>query len=198
MGEAAASAAEHASPGGPGSFRCSLAHDAGVRVEVRDRGRRRPVPADYGHHGHGPRVMGCLTRDLVVEGGDDGTRVRFRLPPGPVAAEPPAVRRGSRPAGTGVEIGRGVRADGRARLVLRGDLDLTGREPVLAALRGAGPDAEVDPTGLRYLSSAGVAQLAEAGPGLSVVVAEGSAPARVLALTGPGVAVPVRVVDPRA
>jgi hypothetical protein len=48
---------------------------------------------------------------------------------------------------------------------------------------------------VRYLSSAGVALLAEAaalaGPRLSIVVAPGSAPARVCALTGLGTAVPL-------
>jgi hypothetical protein len=50
---------------------------------------------------------------------------------------------------------------------------------------------------VRYLSSAGVALLAElaalAGPALSVVVAAGSAPARVCALTGLADALPVTV-----
>ena len=78
------------------------------------------------------------------------------------------------------------------RLVVTGDLDLAGRDAIgpalLAAAAGPAP-CVVDLTAVRYLSSAGVALLAEAaalaGPRLSIVVASGSAPARVCALTGP-------------
>jgi anti-anti-sigma factor len=85
--------------------------------------------------------------------------------------------------------------------VLTGDIDLTGRDaigPQLidAAAAATGP-LVVDLTGVRYLSSAGVALLAEAagraGSALSLVVAEGSPPARVLELTGLAGALPVEV-----
>jgi anti-anti-sigma regulatory factor len=57
----------------------------------------------------------------------------------------------------------------------------------------------VDLTGVRYLSSAGVALLAEvgalAGDALTVVLAAGSAPARICALTGIADALPVTLQD---
>ena len=81
---------------------------------------------------------------------------------------------------------------------MRGDLDLAGRDtvaPVLLGAAAAGRPLTVDLTEVGYLSSAGVALLAEAAglaPTLSIVVAAGSAPARVCALTGLATAVPVR------
>ncbi|QJY45632.1 SpoIIE family protein phosphatase [Pseudonocardia broussonetiae] len=198
VGEAAANAAEHAYPDGPGSFTCVLARDAqgGVRVRVSDRGRWRPVPADNGHRGHGLRVMDRLTEGMVLDRRDSGTTVLFRVPPGPEQpGRPPAVRPAP-PAGAELSVERRTRPDDRPELVLRGDLDVGGRDRVSAALREAGEDAVVDLTRLRYLSSAGVALLAGAGGRVSVVVAEGSAPARVLALTGLDAALTVTTVPP--
>ena len=83
---------------------------------------------------------------------------------------------------------------------MRGDLDLAGRDtvaPVLLGAAAAGRPLTVDLTEVGYLSSAGVALLAEAAglaPTLSIVVAAGSAPARVCALTGLATAVPVQEV----
>jgi anti-anti-sigma regulatory factor len=69
---------------------------------------------------------------------------------------------------------------------------------VLGAASAAAP-LTVDLTGVRYLSSAGVALIAEvaalAGDGLTVVVAAGSAPARICALTGILAALPVTLQD---
>ena len=83
------------------------------------------------------------------------------------------------------------------RLVVTGDVDLDGRDaigPTLLAAAACPAPCVVDLTSVRYLSSAGVALLAEAaalaGPRLSIVVAPGSAPARVCALTGLGAVVP--------
>jgi ABC-type transporter Mla MlaB component len=102
--------------------------------------------------------------------------------------------------------------------VVTGDVDLAGRDAVAPVLRaaalsdssrsgssGSGSSGQasmtVDLTGVGYLSSAGVALLAEvaavAGPALSLLVAAGSAPARVCALTGLADALPVRVQDVR-
>jgi len=84
-------------------------------------------------------------------------------------------------------------------LAVTGDVDLTGRDaigPVLLGAAATGP-LTVDLTAVRYLSSAGVALLAEAaarpGSRLSLVVAEGSGPARVLELTGLATALAVEV-----
>jgi anti-anti-sigma factor len=77
-------------------------------------------------------------------------------------------------------------------LVLRGDIDLAGRDVIGRTLlrAAAGPGQVVlGLTGVRYLSSAGVALLAEAaalaGEVPTLVVTAGS-PARVLELTGLG------------
>jgi anti-anti-sigma factor len=202
LGEAAANAAEHAYPEGGGDFEYELARadDGAVEVVVRDHGRWRPVPEDNGYRGHGLRVIRELGRDVRIERGEDGTEVRFRVPPrpadparGPAVARRAAHGRAGEPA-TVQEWPGGL-------LVLRGDVDLTGREAVgpalLRAARGPGP-ITVDLTAVGYLSSAGVALLAETaatGAALSVVVAAGSAPARVLELAGLGAALPVTVRD---
>jgi anti-anti-sigma factor len=128
---------------------------------------------------------------LHIDCDDEGTEVRFRLPArAATAAAPPPTR----PAGEVAAPGEPavLHEPAAGRLVLTGDVDLTARDAIGprlldAAAAAAGP-LVVDLTGVRYLSSAGVALLAEAagraGSGLSLVVAGGSAPARVLELTG--------------
>ena len=204
LGEAAANAAEHAYGAAGGEFTYSVARraDGDVEVCVRDHGRWRPVPDDNGHRGHGLRVIGMIADDLRIDRGDDGTQVRFVV--GVPAASDEAPR--GRPARTGArEPGRpaAVRvADDR--VTVSGDLDLAARETAGRALLDAvtAGARTVDLTGVRYLSSAGVALLAEAsriaGAGLSIVVAEGSAPARVCALTGFASAMTVRAADDRS
>ncbi|MGZ8750165.1 MAG: SpoIIE family protein phosphatase, partial [Pseudonocardia sp.] len=197
LGEAAANAAEHAYAGREGEeFAYSVARraDGDLEVSVRDHGRWRPVPQDNGHRGHGLRVIGQIGEDLRIERGDDGTHVRFRVPVAPPPAVPARpVRVGVRQAGEPAVVH--VAGD---RLAVRGDLDLAGRDtvaPVLLAAAAAGRPLTVDLTDVGYLSSAGVALLAEAAglaPALSIVVAAGSAAARVCALTGLATAVPVR------
>jgi serine phosphatase RsbU (regulator of sigma subunit)/anti-sigma regulatory factor (Ser/Thr protein kinase) len=199
LGEAAANAAEHAYAGrDDGEFTYTVARraDGDVDVSVSDRGRWRPVPQDNGHRGHGLRVIREIVEDLRIDHGDEGTHVRFRVPvpaPGPAPARRLA-RRTARPA----EEPAAVRAAGD-RLVVTGDLDLAGRDavgPVLLQAAAAGRPLTVDLTGMRYLSSAGVALLAEAArlAPLSIVVAAGSAPARVCALTGLATTVPLQEV----
>jgi anti-anti-sigma factor len=207
VGEAAANAAEHAYPDEAGDVEYALARtpEGAVDVRVRDHGRWRPVRADNGHRGHGLRVIGRLTEDFVVDRGDDGTEVRFRLPVSRSEPGPEPRRPGRRatlprpPAPVGVE-----RHDtpGGSVLAVHGDLDLAGRDVVgpalLAAARERGRGAlVVDLTDVGYLSSAGVALLAQASAAgsLSIVVAPGSAPARVLRLTGLASALPVRDAD---
>jgi anti-sigma regulatory factor (Ser/Thr protein kinase)/ABC-type transporter Mla MlaB component len=196
LGEAAANAAEHAYPGGSGTVRCSLAReqDGAVRFVVRDHGRWRPVPVDNGHRGHGLRVMQQLADGFRVERGPDGTTVSGRLLAEALVVPPP------RPRPAGPAVGESPVAveerrdgDGRTVLVLRGDLDLAGRPVAAAALERAGRGVLLDLTGLRYLSSAGVALLAGAED-VAVRVVAGSGPARVLALTGLAAALDLDVV----
>jgi anti-anti-sigma factor len=200
LGEAAANAAEHAYPEGGGEFEYAVARteDGSVEARVRDHGRWRPVPEDNGYRGHGLRVIRELGVDVRIDRGDAGTDVRFRIPahrPGPDAAPLQRAIRGRPGERVTVQEWPG------GLIVLRGDLDLAGREVVAPALRraagGPGP-LVVDLTAVRYLSSAGVALLAETaatGVALSVVVAAGSAPARVLEIAGLTSALPVTVRD---
>ncbi len=139
-------------------------------------------------------MIGAIAADLRIDRGQDGTHVRFRVPV-PVPGPPPAPTR-ARTADRPVEEPASVRTVGD-RLVVTGDVDLDGRDaigPTLLAAAACPAPCVVDLTSVRYLSSAGVALLAEAaalaGPRLSIVVAPGSAPARVCALTGLGAVVP--------
>ncbi|GAA1318904.1 SpoIIE family protein phosphatase [Pseudonocardia xinjiangensis] len=205
VGEAAANAAEHAYPDGGGEFDYSLTRtdDGAVDVRVRDHGRWRPVPTDNGHRGHGLRVIGELVDGFVIDRGPDGTEARFRLPaaapapdgrPGGTAARSRSRTRA--PVGASVEHRQGPA--GERVLAVHGDLDLAGRDivgPALLTSAGIGGPLVVDLTGVGYLSSAGVALLAEAhaaaGPGLSILLTPGSAAARVLLLTGLATELPV-------
>jgi anti-anti-sigma factor len=204
LGEAAANAAEHAYPEGGGEFEFAVARtdDGGVEAGVRDHGRWRPVPEDNGYRGHGLRVIRELGVDVRIDRGDEdtggGTDVRFRIP-----AQPPRPDRAPahRPARGRAGEPLTVQEWPGGLIALRGDLDLAGREvaapALLRAAAGPGP-LVVDLTAVRYLSSAGVALLAETaatGVALSVVVAAGSAPARVLALAGLADALAVTVRD---
>jgi GAF domain-containing protein/anti-sigma regulatory factor (Ser/Thr protein kinase)/anti-anti-sigma regulatory factor len=201
LGEAAANAAEHAYAGRDGgefAYTVARSADGSVEVSVRDHGQWRPVPEDNGHRGHGLRVIREIAEELRIEHGDDGTHVSFRVPvprtsssvPSPALAR--AVRPGARERGE--PAAAHVAGD---RVVVTGDLDLAGRDTVAPVLLGTAASARpltIDLTGVRYLSSAGVALLTEAAglaPSLSIVVAAGSAPARVCALTGLATAVPV-------
>ncbi len=203
LGEAGANAAEHAYPAAEaGEFDYTVARraDGDIDVAVRDHGRWRPVPVDNGHRGHGLRVIGAVAADLQIDRGSDGTDVRFRLPV-PAPESPSAstrARSADRPVGEPASL-RTV-AD---RIVVTGDVDLDGRDAIGPALLGAaaGPGPwVVDLTAVRYLSSAGVALLVEAtalaGPRLSIVVAPGSAPARVCGLVGLGAVVPLAETGP--
>ena len=202
LGEAGANAAEHAySAAEEGAFDYTVARraDGDIEVAVRDFGRWRPAPSDNGHRGHGLRVIGAIAADLLIDRGQDGTHVRFRVPvPAP---EPPPAPTRARTADRPVEEPASVRTVGD-RLVVTGDVDLDGRDaigPTLLAAAACPAPCVVDLTAVRYLSSAGVALLAEAaalaGPRLSIVVAPGSAPARVCALTGLGAVVPLAAAD---
>lgn len=170
LGEAAANAAEHAYPdGAPGEVRISVRElDDHVRVDVGDDGRWRPRPADPGHRGRGIAMIHALAQDVTVETAGPGTRVTFSLPFPPVS--PPADRAPA-PAAEAAEPARlRVVHDGSGiRMVLSGELDLaalpTVRPAILGQLSGAAArerDVVLDLRELTYLSSAGVALLAEA------------------------------------
>jgi anti-anti-sigma factor len=205
-GPSTANAAEHAYPDNDGEFACRIARagDGSIEVRVRDRGRWRPPARDTGYRGHGLPVLRELTEDLVIDPGPDGTEVRFRLAPPQQKPKPnrPSHRRPRTrtAAPASLESGRG--ADGQLLLAVHGDLDLAGRDivgpTILAA--AAEPPLVVDLTGAGYVSSAGVALLAEAraiaGPRLSVIVTTGSAPARLLQLAGLTDALAVAIVAP--
>lgn len=205
LGEAAANAVEHAYPEGGGDFTWSLARagDGAVEVAVADSGRWRPVPADSGYRGHGLRVMRELGEELEIERGGTGTRVAFRVPPG-TAPPAPAGTLPHRPVAPVPAAVTWRTGPGDARvLVVTGDVDLAGRGPVARALLPAARSGEaplvVDLAGVPYLSSAGIALLSEAvalRPDLAVVVAAGSAPARVLEVTGLAAVLAVRVAQP--
>lgn len=181
LGEAAANAVDHAYPDGPGHFDYLLDRAAGgdVRVVVRDHGRWRPEPADKGHRGRGIEIIRELAEDVVFERGPNGTAVGFLVPvqprhprPGPLPAAPPADDRVVR---------------------LTGDLDAAGvaatRPALLARVRGGSVD--LDLTSLDYLSSSGIALLLEAvaaargaGHRMTWTLRPGSAPARIVELSG--------------
>lgn len=197
LGEAAANAVDHAYPQGGGDFDYEVGRvaEGGIHVVVRDRGRWRPEPADAGYRGRGLRIIRALTEHATFDHGDDhGTTVDFRLA-SPSSASPattlPRVEDRA-PAGLTVDD-----TDDSA-LVLRvcGDLDLTTvddvRDAVLSRIATSGHRrVDVDLTGLGYLSSSGIALLLDAvaassraGVTMAVLAAEGTAPARILTLSG--------------
>ncbi|WP_232519904.1 SpoIIE family protein phosphatase [Actinosynnema pretiosum] len=198
LGEAAANAVDHAYPDGPGEFeyRVERIGDGGVRVRVCDWGRWRPEPEDKGHRGRGVQLIQTVGRDAVFTRGPEGTVVEFVVPEGDGPGVP-APRRRVRGPVVGVRCTAGEEfRDAVQVLHLGGDLDLDGVRALREFLLGRVDVAdrrpvELDLTGLGYLSSSGVALLLEAaevaagrGRGVGVVVTEGSAPARIMAVSG--------------
>ncbi|HWO58838.1 MAG TPA: SpoIIE family protein phosphatase [Umezawaea sp.] len=194
LGEAAANAVDHAYPHGPGDFDYEVARDdrGGVHVVVRDRGQWRPAPPDNGHRGRGLRIIQALSESTSFEHGVGGTTVDFVLPAPTTAPRPPAPERVAAPAGLTVDD-----TDTSVQVLrITGDLDLTTADDLRAAVLdrvgdAARPRTDVDLTGLGYLSSSGIALLLEAataaasaGRSMTVLAEEGSAPARILELSG--------------
>ncbi|WP_237047713.1 ATP-binding protein [Lentzea guizhouensis] len=200
IGEAAANVVDHAYPAGEGAFDTALESTGrGVRVTVADQGRWRPQPEDKGYRGRGLAMIRMLSDDVDLEAGDEGTTIRFHVPaeqergpattPEPAPAAPPAA-----PAPTS---GLTDDTDDRVqRIFLTGDLDIATvedlRAPLLARVDTADDrPVELDLTGLAYLSSSGVALLLHAkasaherGRDLTLTARTGSAPARILDLSG--------------
>ncbi|GLZ39348.1 ATP-binding protein [Actinokineospora sp. NBRC 105648] len=172
LGEAAANAVEHAYAGG-GDFDVEIARtgDGGVDVRVRDRGRWRPEPEDNTHRGRGVDIIRALSHSVDYLQSDAGTTVHFHLTRETRALPTPPT---TLPAG---EI----------RVVhLTEDLDLAGATAQRKRLSDERGPIAVDITEVRYLSSAGIALLLELAEGrpLTVITRAGSAPARILSLSG--------------
>ncbi|MGY1770020.1 SpoIIE family protein phosphatase [Blastococcus sp. SYSU D00813] len=201
LGEALANAVEHAYPGPGHAGECEYSlegePDGSVLVRVRDNGTWRPAPADKGFRGRGIELIGALSTDVSIgpaEGG--GTEVRFRVaPPAPGgdAATAPAAPDAA-PAED--EAALTVRPGPHGPLLeLSGELDLlaVGRlgPELLAAVSRPSVEAVLDLRPVSYLASAGVGLLLEvaaaaraAGGRARVRVTAGSAPERVLRLSG--------------
>ncbi|MDQ1660880.1 MAG: hypothetical protein QOJ68_860 [Blastococcus sp.] len=189
--------------------------DGSVRVRVTDGGVWRPPPEDKGHRGRGLELIAALAVDVEIgpaPGPGAGTVVSFRLPPVAERAEgdgrrtpgertpPIPPRRSDAWTGDGVPA-RVTSHEGPTglRLEVAGELDLGSATVVRGALVSAlqqlprGAIAELDLTATTYLASAGVGMLLallsetkERGIELRLRSAEGSATARVFALTGLG------------
>ncbi|HUQ55002.1 SpoIIE family protein phosphatase [Lentzea sp.] len=195
LGEAAANVVDHAYPSGGGTFDTSLEWTGrGVRVTVADQGRWRPAPADKGDRGRGLAMIRALSDSADLVANDEGTTIRFHVPfSSDAAATPPPERGRAVEAVTGLTDGGDDRVQ---RVLLTGELDIATVENLSEALLSRVDVAderpvEVDLTGLDYLSSSGIALLLQAlkraeerERPMSLVAAEGSAPARILDLSG--------------
>ncbi len=213
LGEALANAVEHAypRPGRAGECEYSLERDAdgSVAVRVRDDGTWRPAPADRGFRGRGIELISALGTDVSIGPAEgEGTEVRFRVVPPPPGEDPPAGSDApaTGPSGSGPDRPDGPDGPDDAALAVRpgpagpllelsGELDIAAvtrlRPEVLAAVSRPAQEAVLDLGAVGYLASAGVGLLLEAaaaareaGGSARVRVAPGSAPARVLRLSG--------------
>ncbi|WP_367128887.1 SpoIIE family protein phosphatase [Saccharothrix sp. HUAS TT1] len=192
LGEAAANAVDHAyPPDESGDFDYDISTTAqGVRVVVRDHGRWRPEPEDKGHRGRGLQIIRSIAVRTAFERGDEGTTVEFDLVDEAVHAPAPA------PAEEAPQVADPASDSPVQVLRLSGDVDLKTVDELRAVLT-AGIDStdprpvEIDLGQVGYLSSSGIALLLEAAAtanrarrALTVHAAEGTAPARVLSLSG--------------
>lgn len=193
VSEAAANVVDHAYPDGLGELEYEIAHTgSGVRVLVRDFGRWRPEPVDKGNRGRGLQLIRAVSSSVSLDRGSAGTTIEFVLAwagssTAVVATAPLAAEAMAEIDESGVDV---------QVLSLSGDLDLNTidslRGPLLGKVSGGeGRPVEIDLTSLAYLSSSGIALLLEAaataarvGRRLTVTAAEGTAPARILGLSG--------------
>ena len=171
-------------------------------MQVRDDGHWRPIPADPGYRGRGLQLIRTLGRDVTLDTAESGTSVHFTLL---AATAPPALTDASHPhpptpPAQPAELITHRLPGGGLRLQLCGDLDQAAlgsiRKILLRHLHAAVETVILDTTEVSYISSAGVALLAEAADTatgrLHVVAAPNGAVARVLALTGLDLILPVR------
>ncbi|ANN18898.1 PAS sensor protein [Amycolatopsis orientalis] len=198
--EAVANSIEHAYPqaAGPVTYSVTRTATGDVEVVVSDRGIWRPEPADNGHRGRGIRLIKALAENATIDQDEHGTTVRFRIAPQTTSAADaaPPVLTGEPSMNASVDG-----TPGEPILRLTGDLDLTttatARPALLHRIETAdAPELTVDLTGVRYLSSCGIALLLDAAAlasgqntTLTVLTTEGSMPLRILeiaGLTGPG------------
>jgi anti-anti-sigma factor len=196
LGEAVANSVEHAYAHTPGDVTYSVARtaDGELDVVVEDGGQWRPEPVDNGHRGRGIGIIRALSEQASFDHDAHGTTVRFRI-----ADEPAADTAVTTPPESDVVTSANVSLDETSdELIVRvtGDLDLATiehvRPAVLRGVEAAGSrNPVVDLTGLRYLSSCGVAllldtaALAEAqGSVLTARATNGSAPLRILQIAG--------------
>ncbi|GLY49948.1 SpoIIE family protein phosphatase [Lentzea sp. NBRC 102530] len=199
-GEAAANAVDHAYEQARGTFSTHLAHTGGsVQVTVEDNGSWRPPDAEPGHRGRGLRMIRALADDVELTTSGTGTTIRFRFATSPAATTPiaspaPAVRS---------ELAE-QESDGAHVLRITGDLDagtvedLRGRVMAHVDRRDDRRPVDIDLTAVGYLSSSGIALLLEAsylaqrtGRVFRVTCLSGSAPDRILTLSGLGDALAV-------
>jgi anti-anti-sigma factor len=200
LGEAVANSVEHAFAGTTGEVVYSVTPAAAGKfdVVVHDDGRWRPEPANNSHRGRGIAIITALAQEFGIDHDERGTTVRFRLaaepsetPEASPAAPAWPVPESAAPANVTVDAG----TPGRLVVTVTGDLDLATidevRPVVLHRIGTAAGNPVVDLTGVRYLSSCGVALLLEAaaaavrrGAALTVRVSARSAPLRILELAG--------------
>ncbi|WP_285640331.1 SpoIIE family protein phosphatase [Lentzea sp. NBRC 102530] len=204
-GEAVANAVDHAYPDAPGTFDTHLALTGqAVRVAVADHGTWRAQPDDPGYRGRGLKLIDAIAEEVELDRGDTGTTIRFSFPLEPATA-PRAVRAAERATETSDEITVTEEDLTEARVLrLAGALDahtsVVARDSVLDRVSAVDPrPLHLDLTGLGYLSSSGVALLLEAeasarnaGRTIRVITRSGSAPDRILALSGLGDVLGVR------
>jgi anti-anti-sigma factor len=212
LGEAIANAAEHAYPDdapGPLDARFSHEPDGEVLMLVSDAGRwLRADDAERSHRGHGLALMRAVMDRVDVVPSSTGTRVELRYRPRPSPSEAAA---GMAQAATPDESsGLEVESDGTGtvHVRVRGEID----GPAAASLADAvlprlapGRPLVIDLSRSAYMGSAAVHAIGDAmrragaaGADLSVRVAAGSAPHRVLVLTGLADGLGVSIVAPQA
>jgi anti-anti-sigma factor len=165
----------------------------GIHARLRDNGRWRPPPAHPGNRGRGLEIIRVLGHNVRIDHDESGTTVDFELAD---TARPSTAAAAADVEQSLAVVGVSAPDTPSQLLRLTGDLDLETAgtiRPALLAAVGAVDDrpVEVDLTDVNYLSSSGIALLLAvattartAGRRLTVVVAEASAPARVLALSG--------------
>lgn len=167
VGELVANAAEHAyeQPGVQDQVRLTaVLEPTGVlAVQVVDDGRWRDRPDIPGNRGRGLALVRGFMDDLTLERGEFGTRATIRH----LLTRPAVILRGVPSGRLGPVVARGFRleVDGH-RLAVVGDLDQEGADELRRALilssRGGTRALEVDLSGVRVLTSAGVQVLLDA------------------------------------